>query len=95
MSTVNYDAELQSPQRHPSVTEAQMWLTNYLADLLKLDPGEIDTTTTFDAYGLDSTAAVGLTGDLEEWLGFEVDPAAPYDYPTIEALAQHLAQPRG
>lgn len=74
-----------------SAIEIQDWLVVYLADLLEIEPDEVDVTIPFDRYGLDSSAAVGLTGDLEEWLGKEVDPTLLYDYPTVEALVRHLS----
>lgn len=74
-----------------SPAEIKAWVVNYLADLLEVDPDEVDTTIPFDRYGLDSSAAVGLTGDLADWLGYEVDPTLLYDYPTIESLVQHLS----
>ena len=49
-------------------------------------------TIPFDRYGLDSSAAIGMIGDLENWIGIELDPTLPYDYPSIETLAQHLAE---
>ena len=74
----------------PTATEIQAWIVLYLADLLEVDSDEIEVTIPFDRYGLDSSAAVGLTGDLEDWLGCELDPTLLYDYPTVEALVQHL-----
>ncbi|MDJ0635262.1 MAG: acyl carrier protein [Xenococcaceae cyanobacterium MO_188.B29] len=41
---------------------------SYLSDLLLIDAQEIDVTVPFDRYGLDSASAIGLTGDLQEWL---------------------------
>lgn len=79
-------------EKEISATEIQDWIVAYLADLLETEPEEIDVTIPFDRYGLDSSAAVGLTGDLENWLGKEVDPTLFYDYPTVEALVQHLSQ---
>ena len=73
-------------------TEIQNWLTNYLAQLLEITPDEIDITISFDCYSLDSAAAVGLSGDLEEWLGSEFEPTLLYDYPTIETLAKYLTE---
>ena len=67
------------------------WLVDYLAELLALEPGEIDTETPFNRYGLDSSAAVGMTGDLAGWLHYDVDPASVYDYPSIGQLAASLA----
>ena len=75
-----------------SATEIQDWIVAYLANLLEIEPEEVDVTIPFDRYGLDSSAAVGLTGDLEEWLGKEIDPTLLYDYPTVEALVQHLSR---
>lgn len=75
-----------------SKEEIQAWLVSYLAELLKIQPSEVDVTIPFDRYGLDSSAAVGMTGDLEEWLGSELDPTLIYDYPTIEALAAYLSE---
>lgn len=76
----------------PSAAEIQAWMSSYLAQLLALEPDEINVTIPFDRYGLDSSVAVGLTGDLEDWLDRKLDPTLLYDYPTIEALAQHLAE---
>jgi acyl carrier protein len=77
--------------KEKSATEIQDWIVAYLADLLEKEPEEVDVTIPFDRYGLDSSAAVGLTGDLEDWLGIEIDPTIIYDYPTVEALSEHIS----
>ncbi|NEQ49334.1 MAG: acyl carrier protein [Leptolyngbya sp. SIO3F4] len=69
----------------------QNWMIMYLANLLMIAPDDVDPTVTFDSYGLDSSAAIGMTGDLEDWLKHQVDPTVLYDYPAIHALATHLA----
>ncbi|MEO1375582.1 MAG: acyl carrier protein [Cyanobacteria bacterium J06635_10] len=74
-----------------SAATIQAWLVSYLAEMLEIEPVEVDITLEFNDYGLDSSAAVGITGDLEEWLERELEPTLLYDYPTIESLAQHLA----
>jgi acyl carrier protein len=84
----NY-ASLKQP---PTATEIQAWIVTYLAQLLEINPDEVDTTIPFDQYGLDSSAAVGMTGDLEDWMGKKIDPTLLYDYPTIVALSEHLAE---
>lgn len=73
-----------------TVEEIREWIVAYLVALLEVSGDEIETDVPFDTYGLDSSAAIGLTGDLEDWLGREVDPTLLYDYPTVEALAAHL-----
>jgi acyl carrier protein len=72
--------------------EIRSWVVNYLSDLLEIDADDVDVTIPFDRYGLDSSAAVGLTGELEDWLGKEVPPTLLYDYPTIEALVEYLGK---
>lgn len=76
----------------PTAAEIQTWIASYLAQLLEIEPDEVDTEIPFDQYGLDSAAAVGMTGDLEDWLETKLDPTLLYDYPTVEALARHLAE---
>jgi acyl carrier protein len=76
----------------PSAEDIERWLTNYLASLLECDATAVDARAPFNRLGIDSSAAVGMTGDLEPYLGFEIEPTLPYDYPTVEKLARHLAE---
>lgn len=65
-------------------------MINYIADLLQASSDDIDTDTPFDRFGLDSAAAIGMTGELEDWLDLEIDPTLMYDYPTIKGMATYL-----
>jgi acyl carrier protein len=69
----------------------QAWLVSKLSERLEIEPGEIDTREHFASYGLGSTEAASLTGELAEWLGRKLSPGLVYEYPTIESLARHLA----
>src|SRR5216684_3853548 len=75
----------------PTAEQIRHWLLSYVAQLLESDEASIAADIPFQRFGMDSSAAVGMAGDLEEWLGFEVQPTLPYDYPTIDALAHQLA----
>lgn len=75
----------------PNTSEIQAWIISYIAKLLELDLEQIEPTISFDLYGLDSSEAYALTGDLEDWLGREIKPTATYDYPTAKALAEYLS----
>jgi acyl carrier protein len=77
-----------SPKRTPD--EIQQWMVSYLARHLDTHPDEIDVTASFERFGLDSAAAVEMSGDLQEWVGERVDPMLVYDYPTIEDMAGYL-----
>jgi acyl carrier protein len=71
--------------------EIQAWLISHLAEALEINPEAIDVKAPLDRYGLDSYVAVNLVGELEDWLGRELSPTLPYDYPTVESLAHHLS----
>ena len=79
----------------PTAAEIQARLVEEVARLLEVEPRSIDATQPFDRYGLDSMMAVSLTAVLEEWLGRDFSPTLPYDYPTIQSLAHHLADEVG
>ena len=89
---VKSDDDRASIKKLPTQREIQNWIVNYIAELLEIKPDSIDVTISFDCFGLDSSAAVELSGDLEDWLGRELEPTILYDYPTVEALAKHLSE---
>lgn len=68
----------------------EAWLINKVSTALSMTPDQIDPRETFSSYGLDSRTAVSLSGDLERWLGRRLSPTLVWDYPTIEAIAEHL-----
>lgn len=67
------------------------WLADYIGELLARPGGDVDRDTTFDSFGLDSATAIGITGELAEWLGIPVAPDVAEEYPTIRSLSRHLA----
>jgi acyl transferase domain-containing protein/acyl carrier protein len=75
-----------------SIDTIQAWLVAKLSERLGLESHEIDVREPLASYGLGSTEAVSLAGELAEWLGQQLSPALVYEYPTIEALARHLAE---
>ncbi len=93
--TASSEAEAASANRVILKPEAEKaiegWLIDQIASRIRLPPSEIDPREPFTYYGLDSVQAVGLTGDLEIWLGRRLSPTLAWDYPNIESLARHLA----
>lgn len=71
--------------------EIQEWIVLFLSKVLETSAEEIDVTVPFDDYALDSATAIGMTGELEDWLGKPVDPTLVYDYPTVEQFSKCLA----
>jgi acyl carrier protein len=67
-------------------------MVNWLSKELKLELSAIEPSKSFADYGLDSVAAVELAQALGDWLGGELDATIAWNFPTIKALAVHLAQ---
>jgi acyl carrier protein len=84
------DGDLGASQR-PEAEEIQDWIVTYLARQMQVPADTIDISAPFDSLALDSATAIGMTGDLEQWLGRTIDPTVVYDYPTIEEIAEYLA----
>jgi myxalamid-type polyketide synthase MxaE and MxaD len=75
----------------PSAHAIEEWLAAKLSVRLGIEQREIDLQEPFASYGLGSTEAVSLAGELADWLGRDLSPALVYEFPTIETLARHLA----
>lgn len=87
---VHFDHPGSAPQR--SSEEIQDWMVTYIAREMGVAPEQVDVSAPFENFALDSATAIGMTGDLESWLGQRIDPTLVYDYPTIEELSKHLDQ---
>lgn len=94
-TTSTSDTTGQSTAISPSVSrkEIESWLTSYLANLLNLPESEVEPTVPFESFGLDSAAAVAMTGDVARWLGWDLDPNVATQHRTVEALAAYLSSP--
>src|SRR4051812_23479001 len=71
--------------------QISLWLRDYLAALLELQPGDVDDNESFARFGLDSAATIAMLADLGEWLGHELDATLAYDHPSIRDLSRTLA----
>ncbi len=82
-----------SPSKEAQSAEAiQAWLVSQISKRLKVAVQRIDVREPLVRYGLDSLEAANISCELEIWLGRRLSPTLVYDYPTIESLAQHLAE---
>lgn len=68
----------------------QDWLVAQVAELLQIEPDTIDIKESFSNYGLSSTDAVSLSGDLEDLLDCRLSPTLAYDHPSIHELSNYL-----
>ncbi|MBT6176894.1 MAG: FAD-dependent oxidoreductase, partial [Deltaproteobacteria bacterium] len=71
--------------------EIQEFLINAIAAKTSQDLDTIDIDTPFSSFGLDSRDAVGLTGELQEWLEIKLGATLLFDYPSIRQLTDNLA----
>lgn len=76
----------------PSEAAIRAWCLDYLSQTLDLPAGDIDPQTEFAGLGLDSASSIHFIVALEEWLGHELTPELTAEYPTVAALARHLAR---
>ncbi|MCF3650819.1 type I polyketide synthase [Synoicihabitans lomoniglobus] len=72
--------------------QLETFIREALATLLKVDAAHLDPTAPFAEQGVDSLAAVELSGLLEQHLGRRLPPTLAYDFPHLRALAKHLSE---
>lgn len=81
-----------APLSSQSPGEIRGWLLMKLAEVLKTDPGAIDTAAPLTRFGLDSMDAITLSGDLEDWLELRLPSTLLWDYPTIDGIVSFLTE---
>ena len=67
------------------------WLVAWIAKELKMTAGDIDPARSLLEYSMSSLTATILVGDLEDWLDLRLQPSLVWDYPSIDAMTDHLA----
>lgn len=74
-----------------SYEEIEAMLAEHVAQRIGSTADNIDRSRRFDRLGLDSADAIGLIGELEDFVGRPLSASLPYTHPTIEQLARSLA----
>jgi len=67
------------------------WLVAQVKTIAKVEADVIDINEQFINYGLNSVDAVNLSGELEDYLGYEIPASIMYEFSTINELVQHLS----
>ncbi len=73
----------------------QEYVLGQLAGVLRLDPASIDLETPLGSLGIDSLTAIELRNRFERGLGLQLSATLVWNYPTIAAMAPHLAEKMG
>lgn len=68
------------------------WLVTKLANFLGLESDQLEIESSFSHYGLDSSVALTLTGELETWLNLDLEPTLFWEYTNIAELTQYLRE---
>ena len=72
--------------------EIREWLRARVARAIGAEAAGVSTAEPTARLGIDSTEAVVISGELQEWLGRRVAPTALWDHATLDALAESLAR---
>lgn len=89
--SVNRNGQSQTLSTAPKAEAIQGWLIDKLAEILEIEPNQIDIGQDFEEYGLESAEAINLSGDLEDYLDCRLAPTLLWEYQNIETLVQYLA----
>lgn len=65
-------------------------MTELLAEVLYLSPGEVDAQTPFQELGVDSVLGVEFIGKINQRFGSQLKATALYDWPTLMELAAEI-----
>ncbi|WP_176256861.1 acyl carrier protein [Derxia lacustris] len=75
--------------QHDSIRDK---LKDFVAREADLAGDDIDDDANLGDYGVDSSAAVALIGEMEDAYGVELSPTLIYEHPTLDALADAIGQ---
>jgi acyl transferase domain-containing protein/acyl carrier protein len=75
-----------------SESDLASWLLTRVSHLSGIAVDKLDTREPFSSYGLESSDAIALSGELQERLERTLPPTLVYDYPSVALLARHLTE---
>ena len=84
---------MKPPPDTPPLSEEDIaaWLQERIAELLEVQPSVVGQHDRFETYGLGSSDAVFLTGDLSELVGRPLSATLAWEFLSIADLAAYLA----
>lgn len=75
-----------------STDQLRAWLIERVAYYAERSADDVDPSVPLSSYGLDSVYALTLCGDIEDHLSLRIEPAAAWDFRTIDALLGYLVK---
>ncbi len=68
----------------------RLWMLSRISEYTQVKLEDLDSSSSFDRFGLDSLNAVTMSGDLEILLGLSLEPTLLWKYPTVDQLSEYL-----
>jgi acyl carrier protein len=81
-----------SPNPNPTFDELVSFVRQRIAEYIGATPDSIDIDGDVAALGLDSSDAVVLAAELEEWLDLEIEPELFLRYTELRPALQEIDQ---
>jgi thioesterase domain-containing protein/acyl carrier protein len=75
--------------------EIRAWIIAELARSLNVDATTINAAAPVETLGVDSLAAIGMTGALSAWLGRDLPATLMWEHPTLDSLVDALSAGAG
>ena len=70
----------------------QEWLVARLKNYLQIMPEQVDGNQPLAGYGMDSTVALQLVGEISHLTKRDMEPTLLWEYPTLNALSARIAE---
>jgi len=83
---------MQAPITDKTASGIAGWIINWIAVRLSVETAELSAAQQLTQIGLDSIDGMTLTHELAKQLELTLTPEVSWSYPTIEALANYLAE---
>jgi acyl carrier protein len=71
--------------------DIEAWLAREIGQVIDIPESEVERHRNILELGVGSRTVVRLSGRLQKWLGIKLPPTILFEYPTVEALAEHLS----
>jgi len=86
------ESKLSGTHARPKARDIRDWIVAELAKSMNVAASQIDAIAPLHSLGIDSLAAIGLSGGLASYLGRDVPATLMWDYESIDAIAHALAE---
>ena len=84
--------EVNKPLSQKIEGDMQLFVAQKVADVLKMQPEQIDPNTPITDYGIDSIVSLDLIKEINNVLNASIPTTVLFDYPTVGLLSEYLSE---